>query len=44
VSEKVGGSGRFGLAVLADIVKDAGGRMQVASDASGTTLQVEVPA
>jgi two-component system NarL family sensor kinase len=44
VSDEVGESGRFGLAVLADIVKDAGGRMQVASDASGTTLQVEVPA
>jgi len=44
VNDQVGESGRFGLAVLADIVRDAGGRMQVASDATGTTLQVEVPA
>ena len=29
---------------FADIVRDAGGRMKVASDNTGTTLQVEVPA
>lgn len=44
VNDQVGESGRFGLAVLADIVRDAGGRMQVASDATGTTLRVDVPA
>jgi signal transduction histidine kinase len=44
VSDQVGASGRFGLAVLSDIVRDAGGHLQVASDTDGTTLQVEVPA
>jgi two-component system, NarL family, sensor kinase len=43
VNDQIGESGRFGLAVLADIVRDAGGRMQVASDTGGTTLKVEVP-
>jgi len=43
VNDQVGESGRFGLAVLSDIVRDAGGRMQVASDTRGTTLQVDVP-
>jgi len=43
VNDQVGESGRFGLAVLSDIVRDAGGRMRVASDPTGTTLQVDVP-
>ena len=43
VNDQVGESGRFGLAVLSDIVRDAGGHMQVASDTTGTTLQVDVP-
>jgi two-component system, NarL family, sensor kinase len=44
VNDQVGGSGRFGLAVLADIIKDAGGQMGLTSNGTGTTVQVEVPA
>ncbi|MDQ4085058.1 MAG: histidine kinase [Actinomycetota bacterium] len=44
VNDQVGESGRFGLAVLADIIKDAGGQMQLTSNGTGTTVQVEVPA
>ena len=43
VNDEVGESGRFGLAVLSDIVRDACGHMKVASDTTGTTLQVDVP-
>jgi two-component system, NarL family, sensor kinase len=44
VNDQVGGFGRFGLAVLADIIKDAGGQMGLTSNGTGTTVQVEVPA
>jgi two-component system, NarL family, sensor kinase len=44
VNDQVGDSGRFGLAVLADIIKDAGGQMRLTSNGTGTTVQVEVPA
>ncbi len=44
VNDQIGESGRFGLAVLADIVRDAGGHLKVASDTTGTMLQVDVPA
>jgi two-component system, NarL family, sensor kinase len=44
VNDQVGRSGRFGLAVLADIIKDAGGQMRLTSNGTGTTVQVEVPA
>jgi two-component system, NarL family, sensor kinase len=44
VNDQVGNSGRFGLAVLADIIKDAGGQMRLTSNGTGTTVQVEVPA
>jgi two-component system, NarL family, sensor kinase len=44
VSDHVGESGRFGLAVLADIISDAGGQMRLTSNGTGTTVQVEVPA
>ncbi|MGH3356197.1 MAG: sensor histidine kinase, partial [Nocardioidaceae bacterium] len=43
VNDQVSDSGRFGLAVLADIVNDAGGQMRLTSDDAGTTVQVEVP-
>ncbi len=43
VNEQLGDSGRFGLAVLADIVNDAGGRMRLTSNGTGTTVEVEVP-
>lgn len=36
--------GRFGLAVLADIIKDAGGQMRLTSNGTGTTVHVDVPA
>jgi two-component system, NarL family, sensor kinase len=36
-------SGRFGLAVLADILRDAGGALQVSSDTTGTTVRVRTP-
>jgi two-component system, NarL family, sensor kinase len=44
VNDRVGGSGRFGLAVLSDIVSDGGGRLRLTSNGTGTTVQVEVPA
>jgi two-component system, NarL family, sensor kinase len=44
VNDHVGDSGRFGLAVLADIISDAGGQMRLTSNGTGTTVQVEVPA
>jgi two-component system, NarL family, sensor kinase len=44
VNDHVGESGRFGLAVLADIISDAGGQMRLTSNGTGTTVQVEVPA
>jgi two-component system, NarL family, sensor kinase len=44
VNDQVGDSGRFGLAVLADIIKDAGGQMRLTSNGTGTTVQVKVPA
>jgi two-component system NarL family sensor kinase len=44
VNDQVVDSGRFGLAVLADIIKDAGGQMRLTSNGTGTTVQVEVPA
>ena len=44
VNDRVGDSGRFGLAVLADIISDAGGQMRLTSNGTGTTVQVEVPA
>jgi two-component system, NarL family, sensor kinase len=44
VNDQVADSGRFGLAVLADIIKDAGGQMRLTSNGTGTTVQVEVPA
>jgi two-component system, NarL family, sensor kinase len=44
VNDQIGETGRFGLAVLSDIVRDAGGRMQLTSNGTGTTVQVEVPA
>jgi two-component system NarL family sensor kinase len=34
--------GHFGLAVLADIIKDAGGSFRLTSDTAGTTVQVEL--
>jgi C4-dicarboxylate-specific signal transduction histidine kinase len=37
-------SRRLGLAVLADVIRDAGGRMHVTSTGTGTTLTVQVPA
>jgi signal transduction histidine kinase len=43
VNDQVGDSGRFGLAVLADIIKDAGGQMRLTSNGAGTTVKVEVP-
>jgi two-component system, NarL family, sensor kinase len=43
VNDQVGDSGRFGLAVLADIIKDAGGQMRLTSNGTGTTVKVEVP-
>ena len=43
VNEQIGDAGRFGLAVLADIVHDAGGRLRLTSNGTGTTVQVEVP-
>jgi two-component system, NarL family, sensor kinase len=36
-------SPHFGLAVLADIIRDAGGRFQLASGATGTTVQIGLP-
>jgi two-component system, NarL family, sensor kinase len=44
VNDQVGDSGRFGLAVLADIIRDAGGQMRLTSNGTGTTVQVKVPA
>lgn len=44
VNDQVGEAGRFGLAVLADIINDAGGQMRLTSDGTGTTVRVEVPA
>jgi two-component system, NarL family, sensor kinase len=44
VNNQVGGPGRFGLAVLSDIISDAGGQMRLTSNDTGTTVQVEVPA
>jgi two-component system, NarL family, sensor kinase len=44
VNDQVGDSGRFGLAVLADIINDAGGHMRLTSNGAGTTVHVEVPA
>jgi two-component system, NarL family, sensor kinase len=43
VNDQLGDAGRFGLAVLADIVNDAGGRMRLTSNGTGTTVEVEVP-
>lgn len=44
VNDQVGDTGRFGLAVLADIIRDAGGQMRLTSNGTGTTVQVKVPA
>ena len=44
VNPQITPSGRFGLAVLADIIRDAGGRMHLTSTSTGTTLTVHVPA
>jgi two-component system, NarL family, sensor kinase len=44
VNDQVGNTGRFGLAVLADIIKDAGGELRLTSNGTGTTVEVEVPA
>lgn len=44
VNDEIGDSGRFGLAVLSDIIKDAGGHMRLTSNGTGTTVEVEVPA
>ena len=44
VNTQITTAGRFGLAVLADIIRDAGGRMHLSSDGSGTTVTVSVPA
>lgn len=44
VNDRVGESGRFGLAVLSDIISDAGGQMRLTSNGTGTTVRVEVPA
>jgi sensor histidine kinase regulating citrate/malate metabolism len=43
VNSQITTSGRFGLAVLADIIRDAGGRMHLTSTGTGTTLTVQVP-
>jgi len=37
------GSGRVGLAVLADIIRDAGGRIHVTPTGTSTTLTVQIP-
>ena len=44
INPQITTSGRFGLAVLADIIRDAGGRMHLTSTSTGTTLTVHVPA
>ena len=36
-------SGRLGLAVLADIIRDAGGHVHVTSTSTSTTLTVHIP-
>jgi two-component system, NarL family, sensor kinase len=38
------GANHVGLAVLADIIKDAGGNLQLTSNDAGTTVQVDLPA
>jgi two-component system, NarL family, sensor kinase len=43
VNDRVGDSGRFGLAVLADIIQDAGGELDLDSGETGTTVKVSLP-
>jgi two-component system, NarL family, sensor kinase len=43
VNDNVGESGRFGLAVLADIIEDAGGELDLDSGTGGTTMTVSLP-
>jgi len=43
VNPQITVAGRFGLAVLADIIRDAGGRMHLTSTGAGTTLTVQIP-
>jgi two-component system NarL family sensor kinase len=43
LARRDGSSSHFGLAVLADIIRDAGGQLRLTSTAAGTTVQVELP-
>jgi signal transduction histidine kinase len=43
VNDQVGETGRFGLAVLADIIQDAGGELDLDSGRTGTTVKVSLP-